>query len=91
MPLWLDLLRTPMAAPETAALRRWRLAWLVLCLALAACIMALSPLRRLAGPVAPAAAGVLLVAVLLVGLVYFRRKNAADRAWNDSDVREPDE
>ena len=35
MPLWLDLLRTPMAAPETGALRRMRLVWQGLCLSVA--------------------------------------------------------
>ena len=38
MPLWLDLLCTPMAAPETRPLRRLRLAWQALCLTSAAVV-----------------------------------------------------
>ena len=40
MPLWLDMLRTPMAAPETRDLRRLRRIWQVLCLLLAATVIA---------------------------------------------------
>ncbi|MBJ7499652.1 MAG: hypothetical protein JHC57_07865 [Sphingopyxis sp.] len=81
MPLWLDMLRTPMAAPETGTLRRWRFCWLVLCLSLAATIAAQRPLREVAGRWAPAMAAVLLLATILVGLIYFRRKGIADQDW----------
>ena len=46
MPLWLDMLRTPMAAPETRDLRRLRRIWQVLCLLLAASVAGLQPLMR---------------------------------------------
>ena len=46
MPLWLDLLRTPMAAPETRPLRRLRLAWQALCLTSAAVVGFFSTLRH---------------------------------------------
>src|SRR3546814_11714535 len=41
MPLWLDMLRTPMAAPETIRLRVIRLAWLSLCVSLAGLVILL--------------------------------------------------
>src|SRR3546814_14217306 len=46
MPLWLDMLRTPMAAPETIRLRVMRLAWLSLCVALAGSVILRSEERR---------------------------------------------
>ena len=49
MPLWLDLLRTPMAAPETRPLRRLRLAWQALCLTSAAVVGFFSSLRHAIG------------------------------------------
>ena len=81
MPLWLDMLRTPMAAPETAGLRRLRLVWQVLCLALAASIAGLAPLRALMGRAAPCMIAVLLVATLLATLIYLRRKHRADTIY----------
>lgn len=91
MPFWLDMLRTPMAAPETPALRGWRYGWMALCIALAACVVALQPLQRLFGQGASALAATLLLAALLVGIHYFRRKVAADREWLDrlSDGAQP--
>ena len=80
MPLWLDLLRTPMAAPETASLRRLRLIWQMLCLSLAASILFLRPLRPAAGPAAPCGIAMLLVATLACTGVYLVRKHRADTA-----------
>ena len=81
MPLWLDMLRTPMAAPETRMLRRRRHLWQLLCIALAASILCLRPLRTLAGNTAGLVCAVLLLAALLCGIRYFRAKSAADDAW----------
>jgi len=81
MPLWLDLLRTPMAAPETAGLRRLRRIWQILCLALAASIAALGPLRAIVGRAAPCMIAILLAATLIATLVYLRRKHRADAIY----------
>lgn len=80
MPLWLDLLRTPMAAPETRALRRMRLTWQVLCLACALVVGLFKPLRHTVGRLAPLAAAVLLLTTLAVTAAYFLRKQRADNA-----------
>src|SRR3546814_5996152 len=53
MPLWLDMLRTPMAAPETIRLRVMRLAWLSLCVGLAGSGILLEPLQAHLGKAAP--------------------------------------
>ncbi len=81
MPLWLDMLRTPMAAPETRALRRLRLIWQALCLSLGASIMGLQPLLWQFGRAASAAIAVLLVAVLATTALYLVRKRRADAAF----------
>lgn len=49
MPLWLDLLRTPMAAPETATLKRMRLVWQSLCFSTAAGAAFFGPIHRAVG------------------------------------------
>lgn len=81
MPLWLDFLRTPMAAPETKALRRRRYLWQFLCVALAVSIFCLRPLRAAFGPTVSLLCGALILAVLACGFRYFRAKNTADDAW----------
>lgn len=81
MPLWFDMLRTPMAAPETRDLRRLRGIWQALCLSLAAGIVMLGPLRRAAGRAAPCALAALLVATLLITALYIARKHRADTAF----------
>jgi len=78
MPLWLDMLRTPMAAPETTALRRMRLTWQLLCLALAISIIWHEQLRGAFGRAVPCATAALLVATGLWTLVYLMRKHRAD-------------
>lgn len=78
MPLWFDMLRTPMAAPETAGLRRLRFIWQFLCLMLAASIAGLGPLRAILGRAAPCMIVILLVTTLLATLIYLRRKHHAD-------------
>ena len=42
MPLWLDLLKTPMAAPETAELRGMRRTFQILCVASAVGVLAIA-------------------------------------------------
>lgn len=81
MPLWLDMLRTPMAAPETRTLRRIRLIWQALCVSLGASILGLHPLLRQFGRAASAAIAVLLVAVLATTALYLVRKHRADAAF----------
>ena len=78
MPLWLDLLRTPMAAPESRQLRGMRFIWQGLCLASALCIEGFATLRRLTGPVAPCAVATLLLLTGLYSWLYLARKQAAD-------------
>ena len=78
---WLDMLRTPMAAPETDGLRHLRRIWQFLCLALAASITSLAPLRALMGRAAPCMIAILLALTLLAMLIYLRRKHQADTAF----------
>lgn len=85
MRLWLDLLRTPMAAPETASLRRMRRIWQVLCISAGVSIFALGPLKAALGRAAPALILVLIVACFALGTVYFLIKHRADEAWLNRD------
>ncbi len=71
MPLWLDMLRTPMAAPETRMLRRSRHLWQLLCVSLAISILCLRPLRALAGPSAGVLVRGLAVCRACLGLPLF--------------------
>lgn len=88
MPLWLDLLRTPMAAPESPSLRRMRLTWQALCVSVCVSILALGPLKAALGRTAPALILVLLFACFALGTVYFLTKHRADMAWLDRDEEE---
>ncbi|CUS45604.1 hypothetical protein MGWOODY_Smn909 [hydrothermal vent metagenome] len=81
MPLWLDLLRTPMAAPETRALRRMRLIWQALCVTCALVVGLISPLRHAVGRAAPIGAAVVLLATSAFTCLYLFRKQRADRAF----------
>lgn len=84
MPLWLDLLRTPMAAPETRALRRMRLIWQALCVSCALVVGLISPLRHAVGRMAPIGAAVILLATAAFTCLYLLRKQRADRAFLDN-------
>ncbi|OYY63281.1 hypothetical protein [Sphingomonas sp. 28-62-11] len=84
MPLWLDLLRTPMAAPETSTLRRMRFVWQALCITCALVIGLFSPLRHAVGRAAPIGAAVLLCATAAYTCLYLVRKQRADRASLDN-------
>ncbi|WP_228244160.1 hypothetical protein [Porphyrobacter sp. GA68] len=83
MPLWLDLLRTPMAAPETRVLKSMRMTILVACGLLVGSIAALAPLRAAIGNVAGGmiAAELLVIAVLVP--IYVVTKNRADNRYLD--------
>lgn len=91
MPLWLDLLRTPMAAPETDDLRAMRRTFQILCTASAVGVLGISPLVRFLGPWASFVTAVVLVTTALHTVLYVHRKNRADRAHFDavSSSREP--
>ncbi len=84
MPLWLDLLRTPMAAPETASLRRLRLTWQGLCLSLAANVALLQPLEDVFGRAPVCLAAALMLATLCITILYLACKHRADCAFLDS-------
>ncbi|MAM37024.1 MAG: hypothetical protein CL949_00635 [Erythrobacter sp.] len=81
MPLWLDLLRTPMAAPETRALRRMRRTWQCLCLLLALVVGLFVPFQRLGGRAAIAAVVAILIATVLYTALYLARKQRADSTF----------
>lgn len=83
MPLWLDLLKTPMAAPETRTLRRMRFTWQGLCLVTALAIGLFADFHRRAGKLAPCIAAALLLVTILYGWLYLARKQAADTAFLD--------
>ena len=84
MPLWLDLLRTPMAAPETDDLRTMRRTFQVLCVASAIGVLAISPLVRLFGRPASFMVAALLMTTALHTALYVFRKNRADNAFLDA-------
>ncbi len=80
MPLWFDLLRIPMAAPETRRLRRMRTAWQVLCLLTALCVGFVAQLRGVLGQGAPCIIAVLIMLTLIQSLIYWAAKQRADNA-----------
>lgn len=83
MPLWLELLRTPMAAPETARLRRLRMAWQLLCVLTALCVAFFSPMRALMGRAALYLVAIILALTLLQSLLYWNAKQRADNRLFD--------
>ncbi|WP_298274675.1 MULTISPECIES: hypothetical protein [Alphaproteobacteria] len=85
---WLDFLKTPMAAPETAGLRTLRMAVLSIAVALALSILLLKPMRAQIGAGAGGAIAGLLLALAVLIPVYVFRKNRADGAYLDHLVRE---
>lgn len=84
MPLWLDLLRTPMAAPETRVLRRLRYLWQALCLVSAAAIGFFGSLHRAVGRPAALGAAILLLATATCTILYVILKHRADSAFLDT-------
>ena len=87
MPLWLDLLRTPMAAPETPSLRRTRLTWQTLCLSSALVVGLFRPIHRALGQLAPLTAGLLLIVTVCWTVFYLVRKHRVDTAFLDASGR----
>ena len=84
MPLWLDLMKTPMAAPETDDLRGMRRTFQILCVASALGVLAISPLVRFFGPSASFMVAALLLMTALHTALYVYRKNRADNAFLDA-------
>ncbi len=88
MPLWLDLLRTPMAAPETDDLRAMRRTFQILCVASALGVAGISPLVALFGRPVSFVVTALLITTALHTALYVFRKNKADNAYLDAAVSE---
>jgi hypothetical protein len=77
---WLDWLKTPMAAPETRALKAMRMAIIVISFVIVVSLVAIDPLRAAIGIGAGAVvAGLLLLLAALVP-VYLIMKTRADDA-----------
>ena len=91
MPLWLEMLRTPMAAPETRRLKTMRMTILSICVVLLFSIAALAPLRAAIGIAAGGIVAVLLAVLAVLVPVYIVIKNRADDRYLDTLVedREP--
>lgn len=84
MGLWLDRLRTPIAAPEPPALRRTRIVWMIACMALGTGVLFVGPLTRMLGRAAPCLLGALLVASGLLTALYLARKHRVESACSAS-------
>lgn len=87
--MWLDILRTPMVAPETPALKAMRLAILWSAIGLAIAICALQPLRAVLGAGAGGALAGLVLALVVLVPVYVIAKNRADNAFLDASLAAP--
>ena len=84
MPLWLDLLTTPMAAPESSSLRRMRRTWQLLCVATAVFVGFFGHLKPICGRLAvPLGAGLLVATVLYTGLYIGRKRRADEQFLNE--------
>jgi threonine/homoserine efflux transporter RhtA len=81
MPLWLDLLKTPMAAPETPRLKGMRRTFQALCILCALGVTFITPLTALLGRLAPLGIAAMLVSTAVYTAFYVVRKNRADEAW----------
>lgn len=84
MPLWLDLLLTPMAAPESRSLRILRHGWQLLCLSSAGSVGFFPMLKEVFGTAAPIGVAIVLFATLVITLAYLSRKHRADSAYLDT-------
>ena len=87
----LDILRTPMAAPETRALKVMRMAILAICGVLVVSIAAIDPLRAVIGIGAGAVVAGLLLALAALVPVYLVIKTRADDAHLSALLAETDE
>lgn len=81
--MWLDMLRTPMAAPETPRLKAMRLTILVCAALLVVTIVSLAPLRSVIGNGAGGIAALLIGVLAILVPVYATTKNRADNAYLD--------
>jgi hypothetical protein len=90
MPLWLDMMKTPMAAPETDELRGMRRTFQVLCVASALGVLSISTLVQLFGRPASFVVAALLAVTALHTTLYVFRKNRADNAYLDAAVSSED-
>lgn len=88
MPLWLDMMKTPMAAPETDELRGMRRTFQLLCVASALGVLSISTLVQLFGRPASFVVAVLLAITALHTTLYVFRKNRADNAFLETVVSE---
>lgn len=86
MALWFDLLRRPMAAPESRCLRRLRIAWQMLCLLTALCVGFINPLHGLLGKTATCLAAGLIAMTVTQTMIYWVAKQRSDNP--DRDLRE---
>ena len=78
------IMGVPMAAPETAPMRRLRLTVIALASALCTGILLIGSIRGALGPVATGGLFAVLLAVTgCAGTFYFVRKERRDEAWLD--------
>ena len=80
-PLWLELLLTPMAAPETRWLRAMRMTLLVGFVALALSVLNLSAIAQALGRAGTGMLAGLCVALAVLVAVYATAKIRADEAF----------
>lgn len=76
----ITFLKTPMAAPETPRLHHMRRWWMGLCWGLALAVLLLPLSRALLGEWGAVPALLLVLAIPVHGLIYFRSKSLADEA-----------
>ena len=88
MSMWLDYLKTPMAAPETGALKAMRMAILAICFALPVLVVSIAPLKLLIGHATGGVIAALVIALFVVVPAYVIIKNRADGAHLDAMIAE---
>lgn len=77
---WLDWLKTPMAAPETRALKTMRMAIFAITIVIVISIVAIDPLRAAIGIGTGAVVAGLLLSLAVLVPVYLIMKTRADDA-----------
>ena len=86
--IWLDYLKTPMAAPETGALKVMRMTILAICFALPVFVVSIAPLKILLGNVAGGIIAALVFGLFVLVPAYVVIKNRADGAHLDALIAE---
>ena len=86
--MWLDYMKTPMAAPETAMLKAMRMTILGLCFMLPVLVVSIGPLRPLIGNGVGAIIAVVVLALFGLVPVYVIAKTRTDGAYLDAVVAE---